>query len=44
MLYEVITLGLSIAHWAVTIHGGTVKALSEPGKGAVFVVRLPKAE
>ncbi len=37
-------LGLSIAHWAVTIHGGTVKALSEPGKGAVFVVRLPKAE
>jgi heavy metal sensor kinase len=33
-------LGLSIAKWIVDIHGGTLTARSEPGKGSVFEVRL----
>jgi CheY-like chemotaxis protein/two-component sensor histidine kinase len=35
-------VGLSIVRNLVTMHGGTVEALSEgPGRGAEFVVRLP---
>lgn len=34
-------LGLSVSHQIVTRHGGTLTAESEPGKGAVFYLRLP---
>jgi signal transduction histidine kinase len=33
-------LGLSIAKWIVDMHGGTLAARSEPGKGSTFEVRL----
>ena len=36
-------LGLSIARWSVEIHGGRVRVKSEPGKGCVFSVILPRA-
>ena len=34
-------LGLAIARGVVEAHGGTISAHSEPGHGAVFVIRLP---
>jgi signal transduction histidine kinase len=34
-------LGLSIARWIVSAHGGTIQVSSEPGKLTVMVVRLP---
>ncbi len=34
-------LGLSICHAIVSAHGGQIRAESEPGKGATFVVELP---
>jgi signal transduction histidine kinase len=34
-------LGLSITRRLVEMHGGTIEAHSEPGKGATFIVRLP---
>lgn len=34
-------LGLSIVQQNVSLHGGTVRALSEEGQGAVFIVELP---
>ncbi|GIW41904.1 MAG: hypothetical protein KatS3mg076_2481 [Candidatus Binatia bacterium] len=37
-------LGLAIAHQVVTEHGGVILVESEPGKGALFAVRLPAAE
>jgi signal transduction histidine kinase len=36
-------LGLSIAHTVVAAHGGIIEVQSEPGRGAVFAVRLPCA-
>ncbi len=36
-------LGLSIAYEIVRAHGGTLTAHSEPGKGSVFVVKLPRS-
>ena len=36
-------LGLSIARWSAEIHGGRVGVKSEPGKGCVFSVILPRA-
>jgi two-component system, NtrC family, sensor kinase len=34
-------LGLSICHGIVSEHGGTIKANSQPGQGAEFVIELP---
>jgi heavy metal sensor kinase len=37
-------LGLSIGQWIAQAHGGTISALSKPGEGSVFQVRIPLAE
>jgi signal transduction histidine kinase/CheY-like chemotaxis protein len=34
-------LGLSISYGIIKEHGGNIYALSEPGKGATFVIELP---
>jgi two-component system NtrC family sensor kinase len=36
-------LGLGLCFGIVTEHGGTITADSEPGRGAVFTIRLPRA-
>jgi signal transduction histidine kinase len=36
-------LGLSLVKAYVTAHGGSVEAVSQPGRGSVFIVRLPAA-
>ena len=35
-------LGLSIAQWAVSAHGGTIEVQCESGSGSVFRISLPK--
>lgn len=35
-------LGLSISHGIVQEHGGAITCLSEPGRGAAFIIRLPR--
>jgi signal transduction histidine kinase len=37
-------LGLSIARQVVASHGGTIRADSRPGQGAVFTIDLPAAQ
>ena len=34
-------LGLSIAYWIITSHGGTIEVDSTMGKGTTFIVWLP---
>jgi heavy metal sensor kinase len=36
-------LGLSIAQWAVGMHGGKIEVECEPGPGSIFRVYLPKS-
>jgi len=36
-------LGLSLVRAIATAHGGTAEVLSEPGRGATFIVRLPQS-
>jgi heavy metal sensor kinase len=36
-------LGLSIAEWIVTQHRGSITVESEPGRGAIFSVKIPLA-
>lgn len=36
-------LGLPTVRRIVQQHGGTIEAVSEPGKGATFVIRIPRA-
>jgi heavy metal sensor kinase len=35
-------LGLSIAEWAVSMHGGRIEVLCDPGPGSTFRIYLPK--
>ncbi|MDR0950109.1 MAG: HAMP domain-containing histidine kinase [Candidatus Ancillula sp.] len=35
-------LGLSIAKWVVEMHGGTIQAISNKPKGALFQINLPQ--
>ncbi len=37
-------LGLAVARQIVTLHGGSLDAMSEPGRGSTFTVRLPYVE
>jgi signal transduction histidine kinase len=34
-------LGLSIAEWAVTMHGGKIEVVCEPGPGSTFRIYVP---
>lgn len=40
--YNGVGLGLSIAQRIATVHGGDIDVGREPGRGAVFTLRLPK--
>jgi PAS domain S-box-containing protein len=35
-------LGLAVARQIVTLHGGSINAVSQPGQGSKFTVRLPR--
>ena len=37
-------LGLAIAKWAVTIHGGHIELVSAPGQGSAFRICLPEQQ
>ncbi|HUG14609.1 MAG TPA: HAMP domain-containing sensor histidine kinase [Thermomicrobiales bacterium] len=37
-------LGLSIARWIVTVHGGDIDADSAPGEGTTVTIRIPLAD
>jgi PAS domain S-box-containing protein len=37
-------LGLALARQIVTQHGGVINAVSEPGRGSTFTVRLPRPD
>jgi PAS domain S-box-containing protein len=39
--YEGSGIGLALTHELVRLHGGTIEATSEPGRGSTFVVRVP---
>ena len=36
-------LGLAIAKWIAEAHGGAITVQSRPGRGTMFIIRLPKA-
>jgi two-component system OmpR family sensor kinase len=36
-------LGLAIAKWIAEAHGGSITVQSRPGRGTMFIIRLPKA-
>ncbi len=36
-------LGLGIARWVATQHGGTIELASEPGRGTTVAIHLPIA-
>jgi signal transduction histidine kinase/CheY-like chemotaxis protein len=40
--YGGLGLGLYISHQIVRAHGGTIEVKSKPGRGATFIVELPK--
>ena len=37
-------LGLAITKWIAEAHGGSITVQSRPGRGTIFVVRLPKGD
>jgi signal transduction histidine kinase len=37
-------LGLAITKWIAEAHGGSITVQSRPGRGTIFVVRLPRGE
>ncbi|MGA2401691.1 MAG: ATP-binding protein [Syntrophobacteraceae bacterium] len=39
--YEGTGMGLAICRKIVELHGGSIRAESEPGKGTIFIIRLP---
>jgi signal transduction histidine kinase len=39
--YEGTGMGLAICRKIVKRHRGTIRAESEPGKGTIFIIRLP---
>jgi two-component system OmpR family sensor kinase len=37
-------IGLAVAHWIATAHGGTIAVSNRDGGGSIFTVRLPLAQ
>lgn len=42
--YEGIGVGLTLTRELIEMHGGAIEAISDPGKGSGFIVRIPLAE